>query len=58
VADLTKEKESAEARNEKLQKQLEKLKNAPKQPASVRIDLPFRPSELLAAGDGESVLTL
>jgi hypothetical protein len=48
----------AEARNEKLQKQLEKLKNAPKQPASVRIDLPFRPSELVQGPDGESVMGL
>jgi hypothetical protein len=30
VAELTKEKEVAEQRNEKLQKQLDKLKNAPK----------------------------
>jgi hypothetical protein len=30
VAELTKEKELADARNYKLQKQLEKLKNAPK----------------------------
>ena len=34
VAELTKEKENAEARNTKLQKQLEKLKNAPKQPTA------------------------
>jgi predicted nucleic acid-binding Zn-ribbon protein len=42
VSELTKEKETAEARNAKLQKQLEKLKNAPKQPAQVVIDLPMQ----------------
>ena len=42
VSQLTKEKELAEERNAKLQKQLEKLKNAPKQASQILIDLPLQ----------------
>ncbi len=42
VEALVKEKEIAEAKISKLQKQLEKIKNAPKQASSVVIDLPLQ----------------
>lgn len=51
MSELTKEKELAEERNAKLQKQLDKIKNAPKQPAQVVIDLPMQISTTRGSND-------